>query len=122
MEQKQTKIKLDLATILRDWHMVKHDGVSVGRVGPKSYAGRSDGEGEQLAATNHYVVQESFRAMHHPHWGRTPSAIQRHIERVCDGHLSMFGFGLIGLEMDYWRAFTDVVLEKAATGYKGVRD
>jgi hypothetical protein len=113
------QIRVDLATILRDWHELVYYGLPT-QVGPKHGNG-STGEydGSQLAITNKNLVEAMFSMAHTEGHGRQVPFIREHIRLVCriGGN---FGEGLSGDVKTSWKWFADTVLANAAQSYKSI--
>jgi hypothetical protein len=104
----QSGVKLDLNTIIRDWHEVVYWGGKVGRVGPSDLGSNSEEIGRDLSITNKIVVDAALAASKHA------PIIRLHIRAVCNSGDVSFG-GVEG-----WEDFAADVLVRASESYKSV--
>lgn len=102
-------VRLDLNTILRDWHAVTYWGGGVGRIGPGDLGSNSEEIGRDLSVTNRIVVEDALTA------SKQAPVLRLHIRSVCNSGDAVFGSGVSG-----WEDFAADVLVRASESYKSV--
>lgn len=120
---KQTKLKLELPTILGDWAMCLLDGPgSIGRAGPQAYPCKgSGGAGNEVAIANYWSVEDAIEKLHTPRYAGMGQTMRCHIKAEFEKARPLYGrFHPQSLESEYWGHLTRVILELAEVKYKGI--